>query len=126
MFIKTFLAIVIMIIMSATIMPSHFTKKNIDEKNIRSMAIILDNSIVNYYTSHNNHLPEEENGCVSQEALEKMGLSKYLFFKDSNKFHYVVNNDNTFTLTIMADNGSKTYTTKHSGLVLSSRVPLQY
>lgn len=70
-------------------------KTSINDKELQSMSIVLDNAILNYYTNHS-ELPE----YIDNNILHIMGLSDY----DLSKFTYQKLADNKFMLTAELSN----------------------
>lgn len=65
-------------------------KTSVDDKELKSMCIVLDTAILNYYNNHS-ELPEE----IDENILHIMGLSDY----DWSNFTYHKLEDNKYTLT---------------------------
>lgn len=116
MIMKVIIAVAIMVIVSSGIYVGRVQKENIENKNIKTCVVMLDNKIVEYYLSHSNTLPIAENGCVSKKDLQLMGLDGYELYSNPSIFSYVVNLDGTYSLKAVVD--GNVYESKNSNKVL--------
>lgn len=124
MFVKVFIAVMLMVIWVGTAGSGMKMDKGTSDSSAVTMGVMLDKKIVEYYLSHSNQLPAEDNGTVSLSALKVMGLNNYDDYRDKNKFLYVPESNGTFSLTVYS--GDKFFVTKNSNKVLSEAVKEEY
>ena len=84
-------------------------KNSVSDKEIETMSVILDRSIVSYYTNHFGELPP----ALNDDVIKIMGLEDMV---DLDYFTYTRTSDNTFRLEAKLSTGN--VQSAHSGEAL--------
>lgn len=92
MLIRFLIAMLLIIIISGTTFYNNDNFKNsVSDKEIETMSVILDRSIVSYYTNHFGELPP----ALNDDVIKIMGLEDMV---NLDYFTYTRTSDNTFRL----------------------------
>ena len=110
MLIRFLIAMLLIIIISGTTFYNNDNFKNsVSDKEIETMTVILDRSLVHYYTNHAGELP----ASLDEDVIKIMGLEDIV---DMQYFTYTRTSDNSFLLEAQLTNG--TIRSAHSGEAL--------